>query len=166
MTAVAQRPDFELTPKTLYMCILLLDMGPANERRRYHVTPSLIGQTHTQKDPCIRCLLWEHDLWTNDSFISVITVLHSITSCVMIAETKILSFWRNQVYHYAPFCYRKYTNMCTFLLQNGALWGMGLVHCGVCETGPFSTLAAPDNNFMWIQRGKLRQNDVSVSMVS
>ena len=27
------------------------------------------------------------------------------------------------------------TEMCTFLLQNGALWDMGLVHCGICEMG-------------------------------
>ena len=26
--------------------------------------------------------------------------------------------------------------MCTFLLQNGALWDMGLVHCEICDTGP------------------------------
>ena len=25
--------------------------------------------------------------------------------------------------------------MCTFLLQYGALWDMGLVHCGTCEIG-------------------------------
>ena len=25
--------------------------------------------------------------------------------------------------------------MCTFLLQNAALWDMGLVHCGICGTG-------------------------------
>ena len=25
--------------------------------------------------------------------------------------------------------------MCTFLLQNGALWEMGVVHCGICTTG-------------------------------
>ena len=25
--------------------------------------------------------------------------------------------------------------MCTFMVQNGALWGMGLVHCGICATG-------------------------------
>ena len=24
--------------------------------------------------------------------------------------------------------------MCTFLLQNGALWDMELVHCGICAT--------------------------------
>ena len=28
-----------------------LGMGSANERRRYYVTPSLIGWTHTQNDP-------------------------------------------------------------------------------------------------------------------
>ena len=27
------------------------------------------------------------------------------------------------------------TEMCTFLLQNGALRDMGLVHCGICEMG-------------------------------
>ena len=27
----------------------------------------------------------------------------------------------------------KYINTCTFLLQNSALWDMGLVHCGICE---------------------------------
>ena len=28
-------------------------MGSANERRRYYVTPFLIGQAHTQNDRCI-----------------------------------------------------------------------------------------------------------------
>ena len=27
---------------------------------------------------------------------------------------------------------------CTFLLQNGALWDMALVHCGICATGLLS----------------------------
>ena len=27
------------------------------------------------------------------------------------------------------------TDMYTFLLQNAALWDMGLVHCGICATG-------------------------------
>ena len=27
--------------------------------------------------------------------------------------------------------------ICTFLLQNGSLWDMGLMHCGTCEIGPF-----------------------------
>ena len=30
--------------------------------------------------------------------------------------------------------YHFVTEMCTFLLQNGALWDMGLVHCGICAT--------------------------------
>ena len=33
--------------------------------------------------------------------------------------------------HNAPFCNR---NVCTFLLQNGALWDIFLMHCGICET--------------------------------
>ena len=27
------------------------------------------------------------------------------------------------------------TELCTFWLYTGALWDMGLVHCGVCVTG-------------------------------
>ena len=30
---------------------IILGMGSANGRRRYYVTPSLIGRTHTQNDP-------------------------------------------------------------------------------------------------------------------
>ena len=30
---------------------IILGMGSANERRRYYVTPSLIGRAHTQNDP-------------------------------------------------------------------------------------------------------------------
>ena len=34
-----------------YACTgLILDMGLANERRRYNVTPSLIGRAHNQND--------------------------------------------------------------------------------------------------------------------
>ena len=33
---------------------VILGMGSANERGRYHVMPSLIGRTHTQNDPCKR----------------------------------------------------------------------------------------------------------------
>ena len=32
---------------------------------------------------------------------------------------------------------QKCAQMCTFLLQNGALWGIGLLHCGICELGQF-----------------------------
>ena len=31
---------------------IILRMGPANEKRRYNVTSSLIGSAHTQNDPC------------------------------------------------------------------------------------------------------------------
>ena len=37
----------------------------------------------------------------------------------------------HQIPHNAPFV----TEMCTFLLQNDALWDMGPMHCGVCATG-------------------------------
>ena len=38
-------------------------MRPANERRRYIVTSSLIGWVHTQKDPCQlhdEIMIWKH----------------------------------------------------------------------------------------------------------
>ena len=37
--------------------------------------------------------------------------------------------------HNATLCNRN-VHMCTFLLQNGALWDMGLMHCGTCTIGP------------------------------
>ena len=39
-----------------------------------------------------------------------------------------------QISHNAPLCNRN-VHTCTFLLQNGALWDMGLVYCGICVTG-------------------------------
>ena len=39
---------------------IILGLGSANERRCYHVLPSLIGQEHTQNGPCIWSIL--HDL--------------------------------------------------------------------------------------------------------
>ena len=36
---------------------IILYMRPAKERWRYTVTPSLIGWTHTQNDPCVLMLI-------------------------------------------------------------------------------------------------------------
>ena len=33
-----------------------------------------------------------------------------------------------------PTTHHLVTEMCTMLLQNGALWNTGLVHCGICAT--------------------------------
>ena len=41
-----------LVYSTAYSGIILL-MRPANERRRYNVTSSLIGWAHAQNDPCL-----------------------------------------------------------------------------------------------------------------
>ena len=38
---------------------IILCMCPANERRRYNVTLSFIGWTHTKNDPCFNGL-WDH----------------------------------------------------------------------------------------------------------
>ena len=43
---------------------IILYMRPANGRRRYNVTSSLIGWAHTQSDPCLTLscfLLWHAD---------------------------------------------------------------------------------------------------------
>ena len=39
--------------------------------------------------------------------------------------------------HNAPFCNRKCAHVCTFLLQNGALWDICPVHCRIWEKGLF-----------------------------
>ena len=36
-----------------YVSGIILDMGSANEKRRYIVTSSLIGWAHTENDPCV-----------------------------------------------------------------------------------------------------------------
>ena len=39
---------------------IILGMGLAKERRRYYVTPSLIGRAHTQNDPwCVASWLYQ-----------------------------------------------------------------------------------------------------------
>ena len=40
-------------------------MGPANERRRYIVTPSPIGRAHTKNDPSVI------DIWTTAGFLAI-----------------------------------------------------------------------------------------------
>ena len=45
------------------------------------------------------------------------------------------------------------TEMCTFLLQNSALWGMGLVHFGICATYLITTDPdrwVPDEEGLWL----------------
>ena len=38
--------------------------------------------------------------------------------------------------HHAPYCDRN-VHVCTFLSQNGALWDICLMHCGICDMGLF-----------------------------
>ena len=45
---------------------IILGMGLANERRRYYVTPSLIGWAHTQNDDWIYIL---HEMYSIDGII-------------------------------------------------------------------------------------------------
>ena len=41
---------------------------------------------------------------------------------------------KKQMSHNATLCNRN-VHMCTLLLQNGASWDIGLMHCGICATG-------------------------------
>ena len=45
------------------------------------------------------------------------------------------------IFHNAPLCNRN-VHMCTFLLQNGALWDICLMHCRSCEMGLLVYLVA------------------------
>ena len=58
-------------PHFCFSAGIILCMGPANEGRRYIVTLSLIGWTHTQNDPC-QCI-WNHhgDAALLDAFYNV-----------------------------------------------------------------------------------------------
>ena len=38
-----------------------------------------------------------------------------------------------QIFHNVPFLLQKCAHMCTFMLQNGALWDMAQLHYGICE---------------------------------
>ena len=42
------------------------------------------------------------------------------------------------MYHNAPFCSRN-VHVYTLLLQNGALWDICLMHCGICDMGLLSS---------------------------
>ena len=77
--------------KAQTMSGIILYMRPANERRRYIVTSSLIGWMHTQNDPCMcvilrlyyglmaNCavpsymyLVWQAKYWLQNSGVGVI----------------------------------------------------------------------------------------------
>ena len=56
---------FKTTPLFISLPGIILCMCLANEKRRYNVTSSLIGLTHTQNDPCTA------DVPTENSFIII-----------------------------------------------------------------------------------------------
>ena len=56
------------------------------------------------------------------------------------------------------------TEMCTFLLQNVALWDMGLLHCGIYELGPLHLYSLLNTWFQWIGQRQL-QNKMSNILV-
>ena len=49
--------------------------------------------------------------------------------------------YTGHITHKAPFCNRNvHMYACTFLLQNGAMCGICLIHCVICEMGLFSII--------------------------
>ena len=74
---------FKLCPNFLLMLLLInivkdiysgivLAMGSANERRRYIVTLPLIGQAHTQNDPCYKGQIGDYILQHTGAPFSII----------------------------------------------------------------------------------------------
>ena len=55
------------------------------------------------------------------------------------------------VSHNALFCNR---NVCTFLLQNGALWDICFIRCGICDIGLFTCLFYTTSVLLMIWRRK------------
>ena len=55
---------------------IILDMGLANERRRYNVTSSLIGWTHIQNDPCVILSIGDFDIMYHQFLIVIYSVSH------------------------------------------------------------------------------------------
>ena len=69
---------FKLRTKRTTLPEILLWMHPANERRRYNVTSSLIGWAHSQNAPCITCSLWGESTGN----LGVSTIGHWSDSCL------------------------------------------------------------------------------------
>ena len=103
---------------------IILCMRPANGRRRYNVTPSLIGWVHTQNDPG-NWSSQSHYRNTEMSSSHLLTLWH-VTSIIGPARDSQIPQCICSLSHNAPFR----TEMCTFLF-----W---MVHCGIwnrCSVG-------------------------------
>ena len=95
----------------------------------YHITASLWYKSsicineYSTKDTFL------HNWWPDEPF--------ELTDIAFQQWTKLLKQLHKS--HNAPVSYLTMhhfvTEMCTFLLQNGALWDMRLVHCGICGVG-------------------------------
>ena len=56
------------------------------------------------------------------------------------------------------------TEMCTFLLQNGTLWDICLMHCGICEMGLLQTMCNTWGSA--VRQTKLIQVQSNINVVS
>ena len=79
----------------------------------------------------------------------VIDPLHKSHKCI------------RQISHNAPLCNRN-VHTCTFLLQNGALWDMGLMHCGIYATGSI-TYNIANHKFTSVFRRPFPATEASLS---
>ena len=69
---------------------------------------------------------WRHHVNENLS-LSTLSTVRAVTRPISRIPQSI-----RKISHNAPFCNRN-VHTCTFLLQQGAFWDMGLVHSGICE---------------------------------
>ena len=56
-----------------------------------------------------------------------------------------------------PTMHQFVTEMCTFLLQNGALWDICPIHCGICETGLWQSVHPLSEWMPLAKRGRTGQ---------
>ena len=70
-------------------------------------------------------LIWHHQYFPSFLAKSVIFFLSLFENTA----------WISNNHQTSNLSHTKCQNTCSFLLQNGALWDMVLVHCGICATG-------------------------------
>ena len=85
---------------------------------------------------------FKHDLWRFMSELKLSQKQH-LTPAAQIPQCN------SPISHNAPFCNRN-VHVCTFLLQNGALWDIHLMHHGICKIGPLRSYYIEGKGNTWI----------------
>ena len=79
-----------------------------------------------------------YDLYTENR-VAMMTFCHhcSDSSAINLQIPQCTSpIWYPTMHHFVT----EMSHVCTFLLQNGALWDICLMHCGICEMGQFDIM--------------------------